>query len=436
MTQYFNAGLKNQFTDIILGAKDGDKTEELPSRDKMSKVTMDMAAIYQKILNNDLTGEGFDDGDYSASPSASDSSMASTPVSAAALTPAKGATGTWDMSRVVGEDVAGTPVSRRPPPRPSSILRNSSTKKPSQSVEKLRSFRESFGSAVGSPGLNMSAAGSPGMYSDTMAFNLAMESPVAEKTKPLEGITCLSDFLQACGLAYLDSSNAHLRPKARDSSIGLVRESQGEWPPTDAADFLEACLVTKLEVDYFGKGCLELVDAKADIEPNLKQMEEWLNTTQPALFKSVAPGAKSAEAVAEKMQRVLDKSRLEAKSQWTQWRLQLAVALRNALRKNLTQSESDLGDLEGLLDEVTRIHMKTCTVICIYTLHPFRSLAPTSPFYSLRHTHTQKTSKHTHTKTRTHKTLKHTYAHTHTHTHTHKHSLEGGRADCARAGRQ
>jgi hypothetical protein len=237
MTQYFNAGLKNQFTDIILGAKDNEKTEELPSRDKMSKVTMDMAAIYQKILNNDLTGEGFDDGDYSASPSASDSSMASTPVSAAALTPAKGATGTWDMSRVVGEDatgdVTGTPVSRRPPPRPSSILRNSSTKKPSQSVEKLRSFRESFGSAVGSPGLN----------SDTLAFNLAMESPVAEKTKPLEGITCLSDFLQACGLAYLDSSNTHLRPKARDSSIGLVLESQGEWPPTDAADFLEACLV-------------------------------------------------------------------------------------------------------------------------------------------------------------------------------------------------
>jgi uncharacterized protein involved in exopolysaccharide biosynthesis len=122
------------------------------------------------------------------------------------------------------------------------------------------------------------------------------------------------------------------------------------------------------------------VDAKADMEPNIRQMEEWLDKTQPALFQAVAAGASNAEAVASKMQRVLEKSRLEAKSQWTQWRLQLATALRNALKKNLAQSEGDLSDLGGLLSEVDE----------------FTAQVHLSQIHSHIHTHTHK---HTHTHT-------------------------------------
>ena len=290
--------LEHDFQQVLFGAND-EKTTDLPSRTKLSQLTQDMASIYEKILN----GGSVETEDYSK------------------FSPVPAALNLSDASDASSVDISQDMEVPSPTPVPSSAKRSCGKGEVQSSAKKARSE----------------------------------ESEESDEDARSE-VMCLKDFLRVGGLQCLDDAYAHLRPKSRDSSFGQASNTDAEWPPQDLREMLEISAVDNIEVQELSEGCLSLVDVTAQIKPQLTSMEEWFNINGASIFNAFSTASPEVlEVEKEKLAKLLEHSRLNAKLAWNIWRVNDTLGLRAKLEDTLDVLQNDVQAIMSLADRAQKL---------------------------------------------------------------------------------
>mmetsp|Transcript_50833 Transcript_50833/g.99652 ORF Transcript_50833/g.99652 Transcript_50833/m.99652 type:complete len:1118 (+) Transcript_50833:166-3519(+) len=361
------------YADILAGTAT-DKTVDLPSRDKLSELTQDMAAIYEKILSG--TDPNTADLAKLQSPAqSSDSSFSSgtsTPANSNQMEMTEDFTNPQRLSAIFGSaqknlgssSLFGSARKSFGSARKSLSARklnNSVTTTPFGSATKGSASKFGSGTKYGSA---RKPVGSATKELNRM-FNSARKSTPSFKNQIEEAlpkeVDSLKTLLKASGLQHLDDEFSHMRPKRRDSSIGQVENSEDySWPPENLEETLEAAAVDLVEQDNLGDGCLQLVDVTAEIKPTIASMEEWINTNRPSIFQEFSNKSEAElEASKTRMTNLFDCLREEAKISWNDWRIRIAEGTRDQLKENLTELTSDLSLVNQLGDQVAQLQNDT-----------------------------------------------------------------------------
>ncbi len=361
--------MEQQFGRILAGSSI-EKTVDLPTRAKMSRLTIDMADIFENILKSADSEESSRHDDISR-----EGSKSATPRSVSMESP-------MQVVKV------STPAHK---PRDASLASLSSSELSSSFASSHNSFLMSPIDAqrVQAASATVSGSSSPLQHAyqevtkDVKSKSHRRRSSIGGFVKPIEAnqtnitsadsaaahaphmhkmeksVFCFKDFLQVTGTkTRLESSKA----SRRDSEIGLQGGvgSDLSWPPEqgDLAAMLRVAAIEKVSADDYAQMCLLLLDTNTDSKSVNAQMEDLLDYNPPPIFAKLQALAPHELANVQKdVSELVRRCQFEACCAWDQYRLQFAQATMATLEHNLSQLRSDA----NLLREATTTIQKLVT---------------------------------------------------------------------------
>ncbi|KAI5805033.1 Spc7 kinetochore protein-domain-containing protein [Geopyxis carbonaria] len=156
----------------------------------------------------------------------------------------------------------------------------------------------------------------------------------------------LGEFLEMIDISFLDGLTA---TKRRNTGLGpsSQRQSLANEEPS-AADILIAGACTVPQLDLYQHSCRELKKYIKDGRSVIKEIESDTLEENPQLFREYATVGPSIRLLMDNQFReIKTHARLQAKSVWYHWRMQLIADLKSCLENNLNGLKQDEKILES-----------------------------------------------------------------------------------------
>ena len=366
----------------ILAGDLSEKTTELPTRAKMSRLTMDMADLFKNILENGDEDETLNESeanttnntsmnrsavstpksvstsmsmDVTAPSDVSNHSFSSnsstffnmSPIGEKSLTNAQAAAALSSSPLQAAFQEVTQQVQLKKNRRRSSIgqflTQKSVSVEEDEETEDVDMNDSLMNDSLPSTGdSNESNVSMSSETMDLMAATDAATDSLESKQKLQKSSFRFKDFLQVTGTkARLESSKS----ARRDSEIGLHGMAKGvDWPPQedDLEGILQMATIEKVENEDYSHMCLLLVDTNAEVRAMNRQMEEMVDYNPPPIFAKLQNLAPDELAdVQKEVFELVKRCSYEAYCTWNQYRLQFANATNATLEQNLALLEND-----------------------------------------------------------------------------------------------
>lgn len=297
---------------ILSGAGD-DRTADLPSRDKLSEMTAEMATIFERIMQGNAGGR---------------LSMMS------------------DASENVSAAAAALLGGRRP-----SVEMKMATPAKSPSAKPSASASASTPRAVGMSTPRLSVASSASKPRAALMMTPKCVADIVPACEDADVVPInFGEFLKLSGVEF--PGEGGMRPSSMGAATraSMADESRMNlWPPTSLAGVLSAVCIDGVELEDTKQARDQLAEITSDITRTVDQMVDWINQNNPPIFSLIRTAAPPHQTwLRSRVSTLFRLHDLQAKQTWLDWRVKLAQGTLSRLQEHETLLLADMNAVEEL----------------------------------------------------------------------------------------